>query len=276
MAESGDSTSVSKTRDYESIVSATREISDPDRERSYIALIVAQNGSLLAADSKYKEVCIFNRNGKQVKTFSVGLSEEENILGITELSDGNIAVSGYGRGVIKVFTMNGEFVEEFDQGLVSGELQDPGGMAVNKDGQVFVMCDSKALVYDKKGMFQYSFECQGPGIDYQEGLTWVCIGSDDLVYVSAAAYNIVLVFQQNGMFVHSLGDGILFYPEGMAATNDSHLIVASSLGKKLSIFTTSGECVHEVEDVGLEEPTGVAVGDNGFIYVTDGSRICVF
>jgi hypothetical protein len=86
----------------------------------------------------------------------------------------------------------------------------------------------------------------------------------------------ILVFQQNGMFVCSFGNGILHYPMGIAATNDDHLVVASRYGLKLSIFTTSGECVHEVEDVYLGEPTGVAVDDNGFIYVTGGSRVVVF
>jgi hypothetical protein len=83
-----------------------------------------------------------------VKTFSVDFFEDEDILGIAELSDGNIAVSGYSSEVIKVFTMDGKFVGKFDQEFELGKLRDPGGMVVNKDGQVFTVCDSKVLVYN--------------------------------------------------------------------------------------------------------------------------------
>ena len=44
------------------------------------------------------------------------------------------------------------------------------------------------------------------------------------------------------------------------------------------IFTLSGECVHEVKDVGLSYPFSVVVDKNGFIFVADlhNNRIVVF
>ena len=69
-----------------------------------------------------------------MKTFSesVDFLEDEDILGIAELSDGNIAVSGYSSEVIKVrgFTMNGKFVGKFE----SGKLRDPGGTGADLGG----------------------------------------------------------------------------------------------------------------------------------------------
>ena len=49
---------------------------------------------------------------------------------------------------------------------------------------------------------------------------------------------------------------------------DGHIVVASKCVDKLSIFL-SGECVHEVKDVGLNKPFGIAVTDDGFIFVAD-------
>jgi DNA-binding beta-propeller fold protein YncE len=278
MAEMNDGTSAYKTRNYKNIVSRTREIRDPDLERNriYTALTISRNGSLLAADSKYKEICIFNSNGKLVKTFSVDFFEDEDILGIAELSDGNIAVCGYDSDIVKVFTLNGDFVEKFplEFELPDDELWSmPYGMVVNKDGRVFVVSssDTKVIVFNEKGEFQYSFDCEVDS--HVHDLTGVCIGSDGLLYVTYYESNEVLVFQENGPFVHSFSSGPENYPMGIAATKDGHLVVASSSESKLSIFTTSGECVHEVQDIEItmEDPTGIAVDNNGFIYVADSS-----
>jgi outer membrane protein assembly factor BamB len=275
MAEMGEQKSVRKTRNYKAIVSSTSDIRDtnPERQkRRYTALLVARNGSLFAADSvNYKEICIFNRNGKQVKTFPVDISDDEYILDMAELSDGNIAVSGYDTEVVEVFTIYGEFVREFDQEFESGKLHSPGGMAVNNDSQVFVVSnsDSKVIIFNEKGNFQYSFNCEMPDIAECYDLTGVCIGIDGLLYITDYESNRVLVFQQNGTFVHSFGSDTLSFPAGIAATNDGHLVVASSSNNNLYIFTTSGECIHEVyvSSFVMNTPLGIAVDSNDYIYV---------
>ena len=61
-------------------------------------------------------------------------------------------------------------------------------------------------------------------------------------------------------------------PTGLGLTRDGHIVVASQNSDKLSIFTPSGECVHDVKDVGLKSPYGVAIDDNGFIFVTNGGN----
>ena len=81
-----------------------------------------------------------------------------------------------------------------------------------------------------------------------------CIGQDDLLYVSDRGNNGVQVFQQDGRFVRQLGKDVLNKLTGLALTKDGHIVVASESVHKLSIFSPSGECVHEVKDVGLEEP----------------------
>ena len=90
-----------------------------------------------------------------MKIFSVDLEESDDFLGIAELNNGNIVVVVSDNNVVKAFTLNGEFVVEFDQELESGELRYPGGMAVNNDGQLFVLSTSKyeVLFYNEKGKF---------------------------------------------------------------------------------------------------------------------------
>ena len=90
--------------------------------------------------------------------------------------------------------------------------------------------------------------------------------------------NSVLVFQQDGQFIRQFGKDVLNMPHGIATTEDGHIVVASSGTNKLSIFTPSGECVHEVKNVGLRFPCGVVVDKNGFIFVVDrdNHRIVMF
>ena len=59
---------------------------------------------------------------------------------------------------------------------------------------------------------------------------------------------------------------------GIATTKGGHLVGASSCESKLSIFTTSGECVHKVQDIGItmKDPLVLLhVDSDGFIYVAD-------
>ena len=79
----------------------------------------------------------------------------------------------------------------------------------------------------------------------------------------------VQVFLQDGCFLRLFGDNVLKTPDGLALTKDGHIVVSSRNSHKLSIFTPSGECLHEAKGVGLKSPYGVAIDDNGFIFVAD-------
>ena len=241
-----------------------QEIGDPQKERKFRALSVTRSGSLLATDTKNCDICIFDGNSGLLQTF--GVKDAGSYLeGVTELSDGNIAVSDYNTH-ITVYTPNGEFVRKFG----SDKLKGPDGIAVNNKGLLFVADyrGHKVCVYSEDGEFQYSgSEGSQPG-EFNSP-EQICIAQDGLVYVSDRSNKRVQVFQQDGRFVRQFGKNVLNGPTGLALTIDGHIVVASWSSHKLFIFTPSGECVHEVKDVGLESPYGVAIDDNGFIFVAD-------
>ena len=264
--------SKNKKRDFKDIGAIKHEIRDPDIERDYVALSLRKDGSLLVGDVDNDEVCIFNKNGKLVQSFKAFVTGDT---GIVELSDGNIAVSYSEDRLIKVYTPHGEFVEAFG----SDVLECPTGLAVNNKGQLFVVdrYNCKVFVYSEDGEFQYSFGSRGSDLGEFKDPTCICIGQDGLVYVSDYIIECILVFQQDGQFIKQFGKDVLREPQGMATTEDGH-VIATSRTDKLSIFTPSGECVHEVKDVGLRCPFGVVVDKNGFIFVSDycNHRIVMF
>ena len=102
------------------------EIRDPDIKKSYVALSLRKDGSILTTDDESEELCIFNKNGKLVQSFRDFLNGDTDLV---ELSDGNIAVGYHGERLIKVYTPHGELVKEFG----SYELECPTGLAVNNN-----------------------------------------------------------------------------------------------------------------------------------------------
>ena len=242
-----------------------QEIRD-HKERRFQALVYTKQGTLLATDYKNKEVCTFAKNGEMLNSFQVQ-DPGSHLDGITSLSDGNIAVSLYGRKCIAVYRPNGELVKKFG----SNRLNAPEGLAVNNKAQLFVAeyRGNRVSVYSENGEFQYSFGSEGAQPGEFVNPEQICIGRDGLVYVSDRGNNRIQVFQQNGHFVRHFGKDVLNKPTGLALTKDGHIVVASESAHKLSIFSPSGECVHEVKDVGIKEPFGVAVTDDGFIFVAD-------
>ena len=214
-----------------------QEIRDPQKKRKFRALSVTRSGLLLATDTKNCDICIFDGNSGLLQTF--GVKDAGSYLeGVTELSDGNIAVGDYWKKRITVYTPNGEFVRKFE----SDKLEGPDGLAVNNKGLLFVAayCGHKVCVYSEDGEFQYSFGSKGSQPGEFNSPEQICIAQDGLVYVSDCYNNCIQVFQQDGRFVRQFGDNVLNEPTGLALTKDGHIVV-SSHSDKLFIFTPSGE-----------------------------------
>lgn len=72
----------------------------------------------------------------------------------------------------------------------------------------------------------------------------MCISTDGLVHVTSVTIEwYVSINPRDSMY----GDGIVSGDTGIGATLDAYIAVSSSTFRKISIFTTSGECVHEVD-----------------------------
>ena len=159
-----------------------------DKERQFRALAYTKQGTLLATDKKNKEVCTFAKNGVMLNSFKVQ-DPGQYPDGIASLSDGNIAVSLYGRNCIAVYRPNGELVKEFR----SDRLNRPTGLAVvNNKGQLFVVeyRGNRVSVYSENGEFQYCFRSKGSQPGEFKDPDQICIGQDDLVYVIVIASTI--------------------------------------------------------------------------------------
>ena len=189
--------------------------------------------------------------------------------GIALSKSGDIIVSDHESGAITIYTAAGEFVRQFREKSKDGHLlSGPDGLAVSKEGLVLVVerwshCVS---VFTEEGSFLYSFDHKGdPDGNFYKPSKILIQG--ELVYVTDEGNDRIQVFQQDGTFIRQFGNGIVKSPTGIAATSDGHIVVTSHSTHKLSIFTKSGRCVHEVTDIGLKGPRGGTVDQDGLTYL---------
>ena len=241
-------------------------------KRLFRSIVFTKHGTLLATDHENREICTFAKNGEMLSTLKFDVRDSllhiaSTSDGIASLSEGKIAVSLYEGNSIAVYRSNGKLVKKFGFDRLDG----PSGLALNSKRQVIVVeyDGHRVSVYGENGQFQYSFGSKGANPGEFRKPDQICIGQDDLLYISDNGNNCIQVFQQYGRFVRQFGKDILDKPTGLAITKDGHIVVASENAHKLSIFSPNGQCVHEIQDVGLKRPFGVAVSDDGFIFVAD-------
>lgn len=120
----------------------------------------------------------------------------------------------------------------------------------------------------------------------------VAVGPDDLIYVADTDHNRIVVLDQNGALVRTIGgatvDGapaILKQPWGLDFGPDGNLYVADTWNNRVAVFTPDGEFLRAWGHEGVPGsdpstdamwgPRELAIGPNGNVYVADtgGKRV---
>lgn len=162
----------------------------------------------------------------------------------------------------------------------------PLGIAVNKKGWIYVVDsgNSKVRVLDTNGKFLFEFGRFGqkPGeFDYPNCLA---IDAEDRVYVGDFNNSRIQVFSPQGVLIKILNQWKTtpLIPLGLTFDSSGKLYVANCNGKIL-IISNQGQLIKEFGQVGaldgyLSYPNGIAVDQDGYIYVTDSgnARLQIF
>ena len=106
----------------------------------------------------------------------------------------------------------------------------------------------------------------------------VAVDSYDNVYVFNRSPHPIIVFDREGKFLNSWGEGIFKTPHGIYMEHDDHVYLADSGNHTVRKFTTGGKLVMTIgtenragtNGAPFNRPTDVAISSSGEIFVSDG------
>nr|MBC7245839.1 6-bladed beta-propeller [Chloroflexota bacterium] len=172
-------------------------------------------------------------------------------------------------------------------GTGAGQFNDPKGIAVDEQGNVYVVDtrNHRVQVFDNAGRYVRGWGRQGDGAgEFQE--PWgIAVDKGGDVYVADTWNHRIQKFDREGRFVKQWGvfgdtGGVLgatdvFYgPRDIEVDGEGKLLVSDTGNKRVLKFTTEGEFVGQWGGGGslsgqMREPCGLAVDGGGNVYVAD-------
>jgi len=212
---------------------------------------VMENGDLLIVDTWNYRIQQVNEEGNTVTQwgqpgefgFDAPIEPRDGFWGPRDVvigPNGRVYVTDTGNKRVRVYAFDGlAAVHQFDigkGGSGAGELDEPSGLAIDSEGRLFVAdtWNRRVAVFDADGSHLYNFRVRGW---YNDSINRPYLALDEdrnMLYVTDPDGNRVLVYTPDGDCIGSFGqDGDV---------------------ENMGQFTALG---------------GIAVDDDGFVYVTD-------
>ncbi|MEA4812539.1 MAG: glycosyltransferase family 39 protein [Anaerolineaceae bacterium] len=223
--------------------------------------------------------------------------------GLAQAKDGSFFVADSRNNQIVHFDSSGKFIKSW--GLPSGKMDinapdgtfnEPWGVAVGTDGNVFVSdtWNHRIQVFTQDGAFvrkwgNFSINGQSDGFWGPRG---IAIDKNNHVYVSDTGKQRVVVFDASGNYITQFGSrgldlGQLDEPVGLAVGADGRVYIADTWNNRVSVFkpnpdgSFSPEKNWEVNawtSQSIEDKPFLALGPQDDVFVTDpaGGRVLHF
>ena len=173
------------------------------------------------------------------------------------------------------------------QGTGDGQFQDPRDVAVDKEGNVYVVDSGNHRIqkFDAHGHFlaQWGGQGNGPG-QFRE--PWgIAVADDGSVYVADTWNHRIQKFDSEGRFLLQWGTygategtlgaaGVFWGPRDVAIDAEGNVYVTDTGNKRVQKFDPKGKFLGQwggggVLDGQMDEPVGIAIDEKGNIYIAD-------
>ena len=233
------------------------------------SILVGRNYPAIDKPSK-----IINNNGKMGVLWGVAFGNH-----------GIWAVADYSNHCIYMFNAQDQLIKKFGtKGTNAGQFQSPGGITFDADNYLYVAdhYNNRIQKFDVNGNYILQFGNQRA----DEGQLNCPVGvaaHSDKVYVTEEHSDYVSVFQTNGQFCQTIGQGHLSGCFDVAINANNQLLVADCGHNCVFIFGLSGHYVGKFGPPGtgraqLSNPRGLITDPNGIIFVAEygNHRISIF
>ena len=269
-----------------------KTISGVERPR-HIAF--AATGEIVVCEWGAHCVSVFDSSYRRLKSFGKTGPEERKLiapLGVAISSDNTVFVaSGSPSHTVKKFTLEGQFIASVGTHS-SGRLQfnTPWAIAYNGTNNKVYVCDTlnhRIAILNHDLTLHDSFGSRGsdPGqFNTPEGISVYTKGN---VVVADCYNNRIQVFDASGHFLsaitHTTSGQQLQRPVSVSVGPDNCVYVLEFTSHRVSIFDRTGKYIKSFGNEGDKDGEfratyGVAVSDEGYVYVSDtyNNRVQVF
>ncbi len=235
----------------------------------------------LIVTDRDSDVLVLDKKGERIRSISKSKHGFSNISGVAVDKEDNIYVCDNGESCVYKFNKREDLLKRFGtRGIGPKELNWPRGIAVAGD-QVFV-CDQnnhRVQVLTTERLVK-QIGSKGTGNGHFNGPEDIAVDNEQMVYVTDYSNHRVQVLTMGGRFIRSIGkkgsgQGDLSRPHGVCVT--SFVYVADFDNNRVSVFTKDGQFVTSFGNGHITSHLyGVAVDNDGFVYVCSAGSVVIF
>ena len=262
-------------------------------EISYIPLIKGRHQLHVQVEGKYvKEspftVAVKSPSQESMKSPVLTIENLKQPSAVALTPSGKIIIAEENKQLVSMFRLSGDECDTLKiEPSRSGQLPAPRGVAVDNDGNIFILDSGTfhVLKYSPDKQFVASLDVQDEQLNFPIGLAfnpktlnlYLADSNKHCIHIIGSDLTISGQFGEKGS-----GKGQLWYPSSIACDNIGNIYVADSGNHRIQVFSPNGKFLKKFGKEGsgkgqLKCPSGVSVSDN-YVYVSeqDNHRISVF
>ena len=226
----------------------------------------------------------------------LGGSRRESVhpCGICIIGNDSFVVSDIKNHCLRMIASNGKFIDKIgSEGKASGHFEEPCGMCLDNKGNILVAQKQNPRIqrFTQAGKYLNKFGQKSLRGSSNLSEPWaVSVASNSNIYVPDWDKSCILVFQNNGRYICTLGDkkgvGIkesLLLPGAIIFNSHGHLLVTDRGNHCVWLLEADGTIVKRIGSKGhapgeMYYPYGIAITKEGKIVVSESGnhRISVF
>lgn len=210
-----------------------------------IDIVFDSRGLMYVADGHGKQIVMFDANRELLGAIGAGDLGKPSFLAINE-DLGRLYVSDVVNSVVVVYDLKSrEKLFSFGgKGNGKGDLHGPQGLAIDKDGRVFVaeQFNARIQVFDADGNHQYFLGSRGDQEFQLEGPRGLAFDSQGNLFVAEARKASLLIFKPDGTPLSSLGGGSSTHqlgftlPSSVFIDRNDRVYISDSMNKRITIW----------------------------------------
>jgi sugar lactone lactonase YvrE len=243
-------------------------------------IIICEEGRHLVSifEMKTKRSTTLGSYGKELGQFS-------HPTGVTVDSEDYIYVADSKNNRIQKFDKEGTLIDSYKGDKEPNmKLHLPSNIKVGPDGNIYVADrgNCRIVILTKDLEYVSSFGSSGYSLGSLHDPWDLAFDDNGFIYITDRRQHCIQVFTKAGIYRGKIGGhgqqkGKLNHPTGLAIDRFGKIYVCESGNHRVSMFRTSSEFV-DCFSIGLSmvNPCGIAVDEDGFIYVASNETVHIF